>query len=288
MHDELSHLRETVARQQSEIEALRARLAQEQVAQNLREALSLASLTGAMSSPVAHTRLLEMIVETAADIISANAAALFLIDEEEGSLRFEVAIGQKASEVKGFRVPLGHGIAGLVAVTGQPMAVSDTQSDPRHAADIARSIGYAPRNVLCVPLVYDDQVIGVLELLDKIGAPSFRPEDMETLALFANQAAVTIAQSRTHQRLTGLVSEALNTFRHTDAQPNGIQTAAVAFATNVEADPAYQEAFQLAQLVREVARQGEPEREACTAILRGFVTYLRGRPDLSPATRSYA
>src|SRR5207245_1557500 len=117
------------------------------------------------------------------------------INEETHELIFEVALGQKAQEVKKFAIPLGHGIAGLVAVSGQPMAISDAQRDPRQASDIARSVGYVPQSILCVPLFYNDQIIGVLELLDKADASSFTAADMETLGLFANQAAVAIEQS---------------------------------------------------------------------------------------------
>src|SRR4051812_41958142 len=135
----LEEAQRTIARQAEEIERLTRRVADERFAEELREALSLAAATGTIASPVTHTRLLEMIVETAAHVIGANAASLFLIDRENNVLTFEVALGQKAEEVKKFTVPLGQGIAGLVATTGQPMAVSDVQHDPRHAADIAQS-----------------------------------------------------------------------------------------------------------------------------------------------------
>src|ERR687893_1907580 len=108
-----------------------------------------------------------MIVGTAAGVFPSRSAALFLIDEEVEELVFQVALGPEAEQVKDLRVPLGHGIAGLVAVSGQPMAVSDAGSDPRQAADIAQSVGYTPGTILCVPLFYDDEIIGVLELLDR-------------------------------------------------------------------------------------------------------------------------
>src|SRR5215207_8419633 len=179
--DTFARAQETIARQAEEIERLKRRLTDERFAEDLREALVLATAAGTIASPMTHLRLLDMIVETAAHMISARAAALFLIDEETQELIFEVALGSKAEEVKKFRVPLGYGIAGLVAVSGQPMAISNAENDPRQAADIAQSVGYAPQSILCVPLFYEDQVIGVLELLDKEGAPSSSASDMEDL-----------------------------------------------------------------------------------------------------------
>lgn len=271
--------RETIERQREELERLRRRISDERLAEDLRDALTLAAAAGTIASPVTHTRLLEMIVETAAHVIFARAAALFLVDEEAEELIFEVALGSKAEEVKKFRVPLGHGIAGLVAVSGQPMAISNAENDPRQAADIAQSVGYAPQSILCVPLFYEDQVIGVLELLDKEGAPSFSASDMEDLSLFANQAAVAIEQSRTNRNLAALLGEALRTLDGAASGAEGLRERAQDFADRIKRDAAFRRAFDLARLVQEIAHQGENELRACQTILRGFAEYLRSRQE---------
>jgi GAF domain-containing protein len=270
----LAQARKTIERQQEEIEHLRRRLADERLAEDLREAMTLAAAAGTIASPVAYSRLLEMIVETAAHMLLARAAALFLVDEEAQELIFEVALGSKAEEVKKFRVPLGHGIAGLVAVSGQPMAVSGAESDPRQAVDIARSVGYKPQSILCVPLFYEEQIIGVLELLDKEGAPSFSATDMEDLSLFANQAAVAIEQSRTNRNLTALLGEVVRSLGEgEDARAERVRE----FADRIEEDAAFRQALDLARLVQEIAHQGENELVGCRKILNGFAEYLRSR-----------
>src|SRR5437773_2015390 len=165
-------------------------------AEELRQVLVQAAVAGTIAAPVSHSRLLEMIVETAARVITSKAAALFLLDQQTQELVFEVALGQKAEEVRKFRIPVGHGIAGLVAASGQPTATSGA-GDPRQARDIAQSVGYVPNTILCVPLFYAERVIGVLELLDKADDVSYSMADMQVLALFANLAAVAIDQSPT-------------------------------------------------------------------------------------------
>ncbi|MDP9369215.1 MAG: GAF domain-containing protein [Chloroflexota bacterium] len=274
----LAEAQATIARQAEELERLRRRLGEERLAEELRDALALAGTAGAIAAPVSHARLLELIMETAAAVIGARAGALFLIDEAAQELTFEVAIGPKAAEVKKFRVPLGHGIAGLVAVSGQPMAVSDASNDPRQAADIARDVGYAPGSSLAVPLVAEERVIGVLELLDKEGAASFSPDDIATLGLFAQQAGVAVEQSGTRRRLTGLLGGVLGGLGAPMASRSDLNDRAGAFADGVEADPAYEEALSLAGLVQEIVSQGERERTACRALLEGFAGYLRARP----------
>jgi GAF domain-containing protein len=217
------------------------------------EVLRTAVIGAEVAAPATHERLLEMIVETAASVISARAGALFLVDEEQGDLVFQAAYGGRAEDVKQFRVPLGHGIAGGVALSGLPIAVSSASTDPRWAKDIGSSVDYAPDSIACVPLFYEDRVIGALELLDKEGAQSFTPADLHTLGLFANQAAVTIEQSLLREGARALLAD--------------------------DDDPAFRAALELAELVREIAQAGERELEACREILRSFAEYLRSRPE---------
>ncbi len=109
---------EALARAREEISRLKRRLADERFAEDFKDALTLAAAAGEIASPVTHSRLLEMIVKTAASVIPSRAASLLLVDQETEELVFEVALGPEAEEVRKFRVPLGHGIAGLVAVSG--------------------------------------------------------------------------------------------------------------------------------------------------------------------------
>jgi GAF domain-containing protein len=194
-------------------------------------------------------------------------------------LIFEVALGSKAEEVRKFRVPLGHGIAGLVAVSGQPMAISDAAKDQRQAADIAESVGYQPESILRVPLFYEEELIGVLELLDREGAPAYSTADMATLGLFANQAAVAIEQSRNQQNMGELLGDVIQSLGGVpDHREEGLLEGSRTFTAGVEEDASYRRALELAALVREISHQGEEEHRACRTILEVFAGYLRSRP----------
>jgi GAF domain-containing protein len=257
-----------------------SRMEDEQLAARLREALVKAATARTIAAPASHSDLLRRIVETAAGVISSRAAALFLIDEATQDLRFEVALGERAEALKDVRVPLGHGIAGGVALSGQPMAVSDVQQDPRWAAEIGERVGYTPDSILCVPLFYEDAVIGVLELLDKEGAASFDEADIRTLSLFANQAAVAIEHSRVQESTGELVSSIL---RSAVAGGNGadadesLEDDVRAFSASLEGDELFRRSLRLAELVHEIGREGGRELDACQQILESFAAYLRAR-----------
>ena len=247
----------------------------ERFAEDLRDTLAIAAAAGTIGSPVQHQDLLKAILETAAHVCSAGAGSLFLIDRDNGDLFFEVAIGPKAKEVEHFRVPMGQGIAGLVAATGQAMAISDARNDPKVLDEIGDRIGHTPENIVCVPMFFDDSVIGVLELLDKSGGGSFSPADMDALALFARQAAIAIQLSRTYRHLGPFVAEILSSMGNVDEDRRASLTRrAGSFTEAVEGDSVFRRTMALAGLVHEIASRGEHEAEAVSEILRGFAGYL--------------
>jgi GAF domain-containing protein len=285
----LAQARQTIAEQAAEIERLRRELGGETVARQLRDVLSLAATAGTIAAPSTYSRLIEMIVETAAHVINARSAALFLCEEDSDDLVLEFPLGPKAEAVRKLRVPRGYGIAGLVAANGQAMAVADAQNDPRQAADIAQTVGYVPQSILCVPLIHNEEVIGVLELLDKEDAPAFSPADMTALGFFANQAAIAIEQSRAHQSLAALAGELLESFvQLEEADRRRWREQLRTFAADVGSTATYRQAIELARLVQEIAHHGDGEDElrTCQVILRGFADYLKRRAE--PAAELWA
>jgi GAF domain-containing protein len=272
MSDELARAQARIAELETELEEARR---DDAVARQVKQALTAAAAAGTLGSPLGYSELLRLIIRTAADVIDAESAVLLLVDEEGDELEFDVTFGVEDDELQGMRLPFGHGIAGLVAATGQPLALSDAADDPRVAREIADSLPYVPTSILCVPLFYDDRLIGVLEVLDKDGGRSFTSHDIETLGAFAKQAAIAIRQSSTHRNLAALMGEVLESLGETD----GLRADATAFAARVEADPAYRRTRELTELVREVSRHGEAEVAACAAILRNFADYLRTREE---------
>ncbi len=270
-------VQETIARQNKEIEALKQQLECERFAQELRKLLIGAEHTTTILAPFSHTHVLEMVVAAAAQVISARSGSLFLMDEDAQDLVFEVAIGPAGQDVKKFRVPLGHGIAGMVAMTGQSMAIADTKQDANFAIDIATSVNYIPRNILCVPLFYDEHVIGALELLDKIDADTFSLVDVETLGQFANIAAVAIAQSQTYHDQQAILRSLVHTFTKNDAERRqSLQKDASTFLCWAQTDDAFSKSSrELAVLVHELSLAGEQEREMCKNVLQSFVVAAR-------------
>ena len=154
-------------------------------------------LTAAVSAAVlgseeAYRALLRSIVDVARAIFVARASSVFLLDERTDELVFEAVTGEDEQHLVGRRFPSSTGIAGWVAASRQPIVIEDVAEDPRFAREAAESTGYVPKGLMAVPLLLDEQVLGVLQVLDRPSKARFTLAEMDLLSLFASQAALAL------------------------------------------------------------------------------------------------
>ena len=155
---------------------------------------------GVLPSEDMHRALLKSIVEVARAIFSARGASIFLLDEQTDELVFEAVASEEDEHLVGLRFPSGQGVAGWVLVTRQPIVIEDVTQDPRFAKEVAESTGYVPKGLMAVPLLHEEDALGVLEVLDRPQRPGFALMEMDLLSLFANQAAIALDLLRRARR----------------------------------------------------------------------------------------
>src|SRR4051794_10051017 len=144
-------------------------------------------------------------VEVLRHLFEAAACSISLVDDDGAELVFVAADGAGAAEIVGQAVPVGRGIAGGAAMSGQPIAVSDVQADPRFARDVAESTSYVPRAILAAPLMgANGDVLGVLSVLDP-GVDETSDWVLRVLGTGAGLVALLIdAEPATAAEVTGL------------------------------------------------------------------------------------
>jgi len=160
-------------------------------------------------TPPAGTAVLRSIVEATAALFGAEAASIALHDATTDRLVFEVAAGEQGEGVVGLAIGPAEGVAGYVFSTGQPLALSDVAGDARFGRSTAEQTGYVPRSLIAVPLVDDEGVLGVLEVLDKRAESGFDLHDVELAELFARQATVAIRATRIERDTASLLRTVL-------------------------------------------------------------------------------
>jgi Nif-specific regulatory protein len=140
--------------------------------------------------------LLTRILESATRLSEGESSSLILRDTESGKLHFTIALGPKGPEVKHFTLNPGEGIAGWVAQHGQSLIANDVETDSRFFSEISRSIGYANRSILAVPMRIRDEVVGVIEIINKRDKKYFTQEDLQWLEIFSVQASIALENVR--------------------------------------------------------------------------------------------
>lgn len=129
----------------------------------------------------------ESILSTSHQFLPSEAGSILLqsSDAEHPSLVFAACYGERAEHLISKEVPADSGVVGLVYRSAQPYLSGSPPQDPHFYSGIDATIGFSTENLLCVPIFLEDEVCGVLELLNRRGGP-FAPRDLDLMTVFAS------------------------------------------------------------------------------------------------------
>ena len=148
--------------------------------------------------------LLRSILERATKLLTATGAGLYICYPEKGELRYEVSY-RTLTEFLGTVLKYGEGAAGRVAQTGEPLIIEDYRTWPGRAAAYEKSQPFSA--VLCAPMIWQNETIGVIDILDDNESRRFTESDLKLLGLFANHAAIALENARHSENLERMVAE---------------------------------------------------------------------------------
>jgi response regulator RpfG family c-di-GMP phosphodiesterase len=175
---------------------------------NGKAALELFSLAGSLNSTLDLDFLLQKIGTAAEELLDSEASAIMLVTDDKKALFFRVASGDKAKALKTMTLPIGKGIGGAVAESRKPEIVNDTKKDPRFAKQFDNASGFITRSLLCVPMLFRGELVGVVEVLNKKKG-SYTPDDVTLLESLASLASVAITNTRIMQDQKNFFSHVL-------------------------------------------------------------------------------
>ena len=124
-----------------------------------------------------------------------------MLDVETNELTFNVATGEKGAALREIRLPVGKGIAGWVAEHKEPLLVPDAYADPRFNREADKMSGFQTRSILCVPLMIQERILGVVQVLNPRGRESFAEGDRRVFTSFADQAAIAVENTRLYEEI---------------------------------------------------------------------------------------
>lgn len=175
------------------LEAENARLARELARQR-----SLVEASQTLHGTLDEEELLRILLTTASKAVDAERGTVYLKSDDGLEIwsRVVAAGGQPLT----IRLPLGRGIAGAVAKTGETIRIDDAYQDPRFDPSTDKRSGFRTRSILCAPIRNRvGQVVGVFQLLNRRGGP-FEAADVEFLEALSVDAALAIENAILHRR----------------------------------------------------------------------------------------
>ena len=173
----------------------------EKVQRKVEELSALFKLSTAIVSSLNRKEVLQQIMDNAIKLLNASAGSLMILDPEKDEMEIEVAVGLPEKVIAETRIRMGEGIAGKVALEKEPRLLKKgIKEQESKSEEKAVEIPSA----LCVPMVFRESVIGVLNVKGKPDGSNFGKSDEELLTMLASQAAIAIVNAELHKSLKNL------------------------------------------------------------------------------------
>ncbi len=156
----------------------------------------LAEISIVLNSTFELDPLLTYLMDAAVAITEAESASVLLWDEREQKLRFTATTSdQSAAGLIGLLVPLTGSVAGTCLTENRIIQVDDIRQSETHYDKVDEQQDFTTRSLLAVPMRWNERVIGVLEVVNKI-KPPWTTDDHDHIAVLTSQAAVAIGTAQ--------------------------------------------------------------------------------------------
>ncbi len=149
-------------------------------------------------------RVLHYVIETVVKMMHVEAGTIMLLFND--TLTFQATTGIAAKNLEGVQVRIGQGICGWVAATGEAVIIQDVLANSHFLPDIDDRTGLQTRNILCVPMISNGRVGGIVQLINKKGS-SFTDEDLRSIKSIASSTAIALDNTRLYKESVQLVEK---------------------------------------------------------------------------------
>jgi signal transduction histidine kinase len=149
-----------------------------------------------LSANLDYEPLLQTIIEVSSELTRSESSSIMVYEQETLSLRFVAAPFHVIDSLKTINVPLDRSVAGTVFTTAQPMALHHAERDNRVFRMVDKELNENTISLLAVPLLFRGDVIGVMEVMNKLNNAHYTEEDIRIVETLASQAAIAIQNHR--------------------------------------------------------------------------------------------
>ena len=147
------------------------------------------------SSPADILEMVMNILIIALEAVNSENGSILLLDDESDELVFVAVAGERQKELSDYRIPADSGVAGWVNTNKKSALVPDVRKDDRWISAVDQSIGFHTQSLMAVPLILEDRIIGVMEVVNSITEDHFNDADLSLLLLVARLASFVFGYS---------------------------------------------------------------------------------------------
>ena len=158
------------------------------------EVVALMEVPSIINSAINVYDLLSNVMSCCRTVVGSEASALFICDEKTEKLALNFYTGSEESPQ--MYVSRAGSIAGWVIENNEAILIDDAKSDTRFSGEIERFPGRKIRCVACVPISIKQEIVGVVEVINKKQGASFSKKDLALLSTIANQVGITLENIR--------------------------------------------------------------------------------------------
>ncbi len=188
----------------ADLETITARLGD--ASTELEQLRALADTTKLITSSLDPDAVLKQVIDTAIALTGAERGYIVLRSSSTGEMQFRVARDAHRQDIDESRFTVSETIANQVAQSGEPVVAQDAMLDPNYSVQDS-IVMYAPRSILCVPLIYKGRITGVVYADNQKIPNLFGDRELSLLVAFANQAAIAIENARLFERARRALTE---------------------------------------------------------------------------------
>ncbi|MFC1897247.1 GAF domain-containing protein [Chloroflexota bacterium] len=162
------------------------------------------TVSSMLTQPLGLHDLLDTILYYSMEAVSAEAASVLLLDDEKKNFHFYQVEGPAKPVLMTSSFPADTGLAGWVLQHQEAQVINEVGNDPRFYKEIDSKSGFKTRNMIALPLTAEEERVGVLEVINKIGTSDFTEEERILLASIADEVAFAIRNAKVFEYLASL------------------------------------------------------------------------------------
>lgn len=172
----------------------------ENLKQENKKLQTLIQVNAIITSSLDRQDVLKSILKQTKLLMECSRSSILLVDDEEKYLYFEILSDDaEMKALSEIRLRRGEGVAGKVWSTEKPIIIHDANTDNRISKKADEKLKNVTETLIAAPLKVENQVIGVMEAMNKFNNKPFSEFDLHIFQTLCHQAALSIYNSRLYE-----------------------------------------------------------------------------------------